>query len=210
MVRFFLYYAIIKNNGDGIMSKIVFIGDSITAYMPYVFKGTIGNTGDEIKYFGVENIGVGSFMNYCWPKVDHENVNTYIMLIGTNNISRPDCDYDERESLEELIDKLKEFIVEIIKDDRAKLLVQSIYPTKYPERVDKIKTVNAELKKYCSEIGIEYLDLYSLLIDEKELFDKKYTDDGIHPNEPGYDIIATEINNKLNLDFSKRLTHKNK
>ena len=187
------------------MSKIIFIGDSITAYMPYIFKGTIGNDNDVVKYFGVENIGVGSYMNYCWPKVDHENVDVYILLIGTNNISRPDCDYDERESLDELINKLKEFIDQIVNNGNSKLLVQSIYPTKYAERINNIKVVNEQLEAYCSEIGIEYLDLYSLLIDEKELFDTKYSDDGIHPNESGYNIIANEINKKLKKSFSKKL-----
>ena len=187
------------------MSKIIFIGDSITAYMPYIFKGTIANDNDVVKYFGVENIGVGSYMNYCWPKVDHENVDVYILLIGTNNISRPDCDYDERESLDELINKLKEFIDQIVNNGNSKLLVQSIYPTKYAERINNIKVVNEQLEAYCSEIGIEYLDLYSLLIDEKELFDTKYSVDGIHPNESGYNIIANEINKKLKKSFSKKL-----
>ena len=173
--------------------------------MPYIFKGTIGNDNDVVKYFGVENIGVGSYMNYCWPKVDHENVDVYILLIGTNNISRPDCDYDERESLDELINKLKEFIDQIVNNGNSKLLVQSIYPTKYAERINNIKVVNEQLEAYCSEIGIEYLDLYSLLIDEKELFDTKYSDDGIHPNESGYNIIANEINKKLKKSFSKKL-----
>ena len=75
--------------------------------MPYVFKGKIGNDGDKVKYFGVENIGVGSYMKYAWSNVDHEDVDAYILLIGTNNISRPDCDYDGRESIDEIINKLK-------------------------------------------------------------------------------------------------------
>lgn len=187
------------------MSKIIFMGDSITAYMPYIFKGTIGYDRDVVKYFGVENIGVGSYMNYFWPKVDHENVDVYILLIGTNNISRPDCDYDQRESLEDLINKLKEFISQIVNNSNSKLFVQSIYPTKYTERINDIKIVNNQLEAYCDEIGIEYLDLYSLLIDDNELFDIKYSDDGIHPNELGYNIVATEINKKLRKSFNKKL-----
>lgn len=179
------------------MSKIILMGDSITEYMPYIFKGNIGNDGDEVKYFGVENIGVGSYMRYCWPKVDHEDIDTYILLIGTNNISRPDCDYDERESLDELVDKIKEFINIIISSGSSKLIVQSIYPTKYPNRSEKILFVNEKIKKYCNNIGVEYLDLHSLLIDEGGLLDTKYSEDGIHPNELGYNVISNEINKKL-------------
>lgn len=187
------------------MSRIIFMGDSITEYMPYIFNGNIGNEGDEVKYFGVENIGVGNYMNYVWPRVEHENADTYILLIGTNNISRPDCDYDDRETLNDLVEKLKEFICKIISNSNLKLLVQSIYPTKYVGEINSIKVVNGKIEEYCNEIGVEYLDLYSLLIDEKELFDTKYSDDGIHPNESGYNIIANEINKKLKKSFSKKL-----
>lgn len=187
------------------MSKIIFMGDSITEYMPYIFKGKIGhNEDDEVKYYGVENIGVGTYMNYCWPKVDHRNVDTYILLIGINNIARPDCDYDERETLEELVNKLKEFISQIVTSGESQLLVQSIYPTDRIERINSIKTVNAQLEVYCNEIGVEYLDIYSLLVDDKELLDPKYSNDGIHPNEVGYSVIVNEINKHLKKDLSKK------
>lgn len=188
------------------MSKIILMGDSITEYMPYVFKGTIGNCDDEVKYFGVENIGVGSYMRHIWPRVDHENVDTYILLIGTNNISRPDCDYDDRETLDDLVSKLKAFINQIIDSGSSWLIVQSIYPTKYPSRNNNIRLVNEKISAYCDDVGAEYLDLYSLLKDDNGLFDERYSDDGIHPNEIGYNIVAEEINKKLKINFSKRLS----
>ena len=42
----------------------------------------------------------------------------------------------------------------------------------------------------------------------EELFDKKYTDDGIHPNELGYNIIAEEINKNLKKDLGQNLIKK--
>jgi len=189
------------------MSKIVLMGDSITEYMPYIFKGTIGTSSDEIKYFGVENIGVGCYMNYAWPRVDHENVDTYILLIGTNNISRPDCDYDGRETLEDLVDKLKEFIDKIITTSpQSRLIVQSIYPTKYPQRSDKIIYVNSKVEEYCNDKGIDYLGLHSILKDDEGLLNKEYSDDGIHPNKEGYDVVAREINKKLCIEKDKQLS----
>lgn len=179
------------------MSKLTLIGDSITQYMPYFYKGRVGLNGDEIEYCGVENIGVGSYRNYIWPNVKQKDVDIYILLIGTNNISRPDCDYDNRETLEDLIDKLKEFIGEITTSTSARLIVQSIYPTKYFERNQNIIKVNKQIEIYCKEIGVEYLDLYPLLEDEAGVFSKEYSDDGIHPNSDGYHVIANEINKKL-------------
>lgn len=190
------------------MSKIAFMGDSITAYMPYVFKGVIGKNDDEVNYYGIENIGVGTYMNYYWPRVEQKDIDTYILLIGTNNISRPDCDYDKKESLDELIEKLKTFISRINDSGNSRLLVQSIYPTKYVERVNSIKMVNAQVKQYCLDIGVEYLDVYEELADDNELFDEKYTNDGIHPNEAGYGVIAELINKKLERCSSNKMLQK--
>lgn len=78
-------------------------------------------------------------------------------MIGTNNISRPNCDYDGRETLNDLVGKLKEFISKIIANSNSMLLVQSIYLTKYVGKINSIKVVNEKLEEYCNEIGVEYL-----------------------------------------------------
>lgn len=180
------------------MAKIVLMGDSITEYMPYIYKGKVGSEEDEIKYVGVENIGVGSFMNYVWPRVDKDGVDTYYLLIGTNNISRPDCDYDGKETIEDLIIKIKTFIDMILASKSGTLIVQSIYPTKHSYRINDIKYVNQRIKEYCDVVGVEYLDMYSLLATEDDLFDERFTDDGIHPNALGYELLANEVNKRLN------------
>ena len=60
-----------------------------------------------------------------------------------------------------------------------------------------------KFRKYMSEIKEDetyqiyvYIGTYEFG-DKDELFDKKYSDDGIHPNELGYNIIAEAINKKL-------------
>lgn len=186
------------------MAKIVLMGDSITAYMPYIYKDKIGSEEDEIKYVGVENIGVGSFMNYVWPKMDKVGVDTYYLLIGTNNISRPDCDYDGKETIEEIIMKIKTFIDMILASKSGTLIVQSIYPAKHSYRINDIKYVNGCIKEYCDIVGVEYLDMYSLLATEEDLFDERFTDDGIHPNVAGYELLAKEINKRLDKGFSMK------
>ena len=191
------------------MAKIVFLGDSITAYMPYIFKGTIGNDGDEVIYHGIENIGVGSFMNYVWPRLEEKNVDTYILLIGINNLFRPDCDYDNRESIEEVILKIKEFIKLISESSDARLIVQSLYPNDTKSIIHQIELVNNNIQEYCSSIEAEYLDIYPILVDEEGLMKKEYTKDGIHPNEQGYQVIAEEINKILHKQHTKKLINPN-
>ena len=122
---------VVKRNGK----KVDFDTTKVAMAIKKGFDGVLKSEDDEVKYVGVENIGVGSFMNYVWPKMDKEGVDTYFLLIGTNNVSRPDCDYDGRENLEELVMKIKEFIDIILASRTGNLIVQSIYPTKHSYRI---------------------------------------------------------------------------
>lgn len=176
------------------MSKIVFLGDSITEYMPYVYKDKVGGEEDVVSYHGVENIGVGCFHQYCWPRVKEKesDADIFVLLIGTNNLSRPDCDYDDRETFDDLVMKMKEMINDVILTG-SRLIVQSVYPTKYPSRDEDIRNLNSQVEEYCNVVGVEYVDMYSLL--EKDgTFNEEYSDDGIHLNKSGYGLIVSHLN----------------
>ena len=182
------------------MSKIVLLGDSITEYLPYVYKGKIGTDQDEVVNYGIENIGAGVYLKHVWPQVDHDNVDTYILLIGINNILRPDCDYDNEDSLCEIIDKIKKLVLTIKNNHKKEFIVQSIYPTAYKNVNEKVIEVNSSLQSFCEDLNITYLDMYGLLVDKNGLFDEKYRKDNIHPNSRGYELIVNEINGKLKTD----------
>lgn len=190
------------------MSKIVFLGDSITEYMPYIYKGKVGSEGDIVTYHGVENIGVGSFCQYCWPRVKEQesDADIFVLLIGTNNLSRPDCDYDDRETFDDLVMKMKEMINAVVLTG-SRLIVQSVYPTKYIGRDEDIRKLNHEVENYCDLIGVEYVDMYSLL-EKDNLFNEEFTDDGIHPNSEGYRVIADTITKRIGMGKNKSLEKK--
>ena len=176
------------------MSKIVFLGDSITEYMPYVYKDKVGGEEDVVSYHGVENIGVGCFHQYYLPRVKEKesDADIFVLLIGTNNLSRPDCDYDNRETFDDLVMKMKEMINDVILTG-SRLIVQSVYPTKYLSRDEDIRNLNSQVEEYCNVVGVEYVDMYSLL--EKDgTFNEEYSDDGIHPNKSGYGLIVSHLN----------------
>lgn len=172
------------------MSKILLLGDSITAHMP---NNLIGNENDEIINAGTENIGIGSCHNYIWPKFKNQEIDVIVLLIGINNILRPDCDYDNMESLKDTVKKMINFINEL-NTPYVHLIVQSVYPTRNEEVNKKIQIFNDKIFEHCYQLAIEYLDLYDLLLDENGLLMEKYTKDGIHPNFDGYNLIANQIN----------------
>ncbi len=173
------------------IENIVFLGDSITEIypieeiygnLPIIKKGISGYTTENI----LENL---EEMVYKY------NPTKIFLLIGTNDY-KDECDTDK---MAEVLKNIKE-IVKRIKENRknAKIYIQSIYPVN--RNMDKamvanrendiiIKT-NSQLKKYCQENDLTYINVYDQLTDEAGNFDQKYTYDGLHPNTMGYARIS--------------------
>jgi len=175
--------------------KILLLGDSIMAYMP---KKMIGNeTDEEIKHC-YENMGVGTLYNYVWKKINIVDADINVLLIGINNLLRPDCDYDEKESIDDTVLKIEELITDIVLKTSGKLIVQALYPTDRERIKDKILYVNEKIESFCNQNDIPYLDLTDELKDDKGLLKQEYSKDGLHPNSECYNIIAQAINDKIN------------
>lgn len=158
---------------------------------------------DNIMFYicGVSNIGVGSYHNYMWKQVNKGKIDCFVLLLGINNLLRPDCDDDDRESLEDTFEKIKEFIEDII--STGNILVQMLYPTDRLDINSEVVKINQKLKNYCEDKNINYLDLYNELLGEDGIINPIYCDDGIHPNVIGYKLIIDSISKKLELEENK-------
>lgn len=180
---------------EKVPDNYLFLGDSITDFydldkyysdMPVVNSGISGNTTDDI-------------LNDMKKRAYQYNPSKVFLLIGTNDLIHD-------KSNEEIVENVKK-IIEGIKENRpkAEIYLESIYPVNRalsPSMVnvrknDDIKEINKELKKYCKDNKITYIDMYDLLKDEDDNFDSKYTKDGLHPNDEGYEVITKEIKKYL-------------
>jgi lysophospholipase L1-like esterase len=54
----------------------------------------------------------------------------------------------------------------------------------------KILELNERIKKYVAEHGDVYLDYFSATVDEHGLLKAELTNDGLHPNGKGYEVMA--------------------
>lgn len=54
----------------------------------------------------------------------------------------------------------------------------------------RILQLNAWLKDACAKNDIVYLDYFSAMVDDKGMLKKELADDGLHPNDAGYKIMA--------------------
>ncbi len=55
---------------------------------------------------------------------------------------------------------------------------------------EQIKALNEWMKKYAADTGEVYLDYYSAMVDEKGFLRDELSEDGLHPNQKGYDVMA--------------------
>ena len=60
-----------------------------------------------------------------------------------------------------------------------------------------IDAVNERLKEHAASNGIEYLDYFSEMVDDRKGLKKEYTPDGVHPNEKGYELMSAIAEKKL-------------
>ena len=65
--------------------------------------------------------------------------------------------------------------------------------------ISNIEKIISEIKgkKYCDENNYTYINMYDKLLDDDGNFSEEYTDDGLHPNENGYEIITKELKKYL-------------
>ena len=179
------YYKQIQDN------NYLFLGDSITdfydleKYYPGLPVVNSGINGDKVY----------DILNNMKERVYDYNPTKIFLLIGTNQIHK------------ESEDKVYNSIVELIEEIRenrphAKIFVESIYPVNntldkhiVKERDNKkIKYVNRKLEDYCQNNNyLTYIDLYKELKDDKENLNKEYTEDGLHLNEKGYEVVTNII-----------------
>ena len=170
--------------------RAVFMGDSITdnwgrrygkffPSKPYVNRGIGGQTTPQMLIrFRPDVIALA-------PKV-------VVILAGTNDIAGN----TGPESLEAIEDNLTS-MAELAKVNGIRVVMASVMPVCDYIKVqtvrrppEKIKALNVWIKDYTSKNGLIFLDYYAALLDDRQMFKKELTFDGLHPNDAGYEVIA--------------------
>jgi len=172
-------------------SQVVFLGDSITDYwkLPdyfprksYINRGIDGQTTPEMLVrFRQDVIALH-------PKV-------LVVLAGTNDIAG----VTGRTSNED-IEANYASMAELARAHRIRMVFASILPVhNYTHDAeesfalrprDRILALNKWLKDYCAKNGFVYLDYFGALADERGMLKRTLADDGLHPTDAGYKIMA--------------------
>ena len=125
------------------------------------------------------------------PDVVALNPKVVVILAGTNDIAG-----NTGFSSVEMITINIKAMAQLAQANNIKVILASILPVyDYPwrpglEPVQKIAEINTWLAKFAGENNHTYLDLFTPLKDKKEGLPKQYSEDGVHPNLAGYEVMA--------------------
>ena len=175
--------------------QIVFIGDSMTerykldrAYkdldLEVYNRGISGDTATWLQ----ARLGVSLF-DLAPSKV--------VLMIGTNDINYGRSAEEIAGDYESILHLMRQNLPD------AKIWCVSIVPqnTDYSEGAAQnnaqIREANEKIKALACSYGLEYVDLYSLLVDENGLLNSKYSSDGLHLNNKGYAVWTNALKERL-------------
>jgi acyl-CoA thioesterase I len=172
-------------------NRVVFLGDSITDYWkiadyfpgkPYINRGVDGQSTPEM------------LVRFRQDVVDlHPSV--LVALAGTNDIAGV-TGRTSNEDIEANYASMAELArVHHIRVVFASLLPVYNYTSESKESFalrprERLLALNSWLRDYCAKNGLVYLDYASALADDKGMLKRELSDDGLHPNDAGYKIMA--------------------
>jgi len=169
--------------------RIVFMGDSITEFWstvnpeyfsgkPYVNRGISGQTTPQMLLrFRADVIAL--------------QPTAVVILAGINDIAGNTGPMT--------IDMIRDNIfsmIELAKANHIKVILCSVLPAyDFPwkpnqEPIAKIKALNEILQNYAVANNIVYVDYYSAMVDDRKALKADYSNDGVHPNKIGYQVMA--------------------
>ena len=182
--------------------RIVFMGDSITEFWTvvdpdyflgksYINRGISGQTTPQMLLrFRADVIAL--------------HPTAVVILAGINDIAGN----TGPSSIEMIRDNIFS-MVELAKANQIKVILCSVLPAydfswkPNQEPIEKIKALNEILKRYAAANKIVYVDYYSAMVDEREGLKADYSNDGVHPNKTGYQIMAPLVEKAIALVLKK-------
>jgi len=181
--------------------RIVFMGDSITEFWAalcpdffakkqYINRGISGQTSPQMLLrFRADVINLK-------PKL-------VVLLAGANDIAE-----NTGPSSLEMISNNIFSMTELAEAHDIKVILCSVLPALFfpwntkIQPVEKIENLNKMIKKYAGENQHFYLDYYSAMVDANKGLIKTYSDDGMHPNKTGYEIMIPLVEGAITKELS--------
>jgi lysophospholipase L1-like esterase len=175
--------------------RIVFLGDSITQGweldkyfpdQPYINRGIGGQTTPQM-------------LIRMRPDVIELKPTAVILLAGVNDVFK---EIHDELSLDFIQGNIAS-IAELARQNEIRVVLASVLPINnlsyrkddqpldpdFLKLSNKIKELNNWIKNYCRKEDMIYLDYFSAMSDERGFLRSELSNDGLHPNAKGYQIM---------------------
>lgn len=135
--------------------------------------------------WGISGISTREYINLIIDKkIIHQIGDITIIMSGTNDIVKPQWTNEKiSNDIQELVDKIR------IINPKTSIYFLEITPTAF--RLDRnnihIISLNQYLKANLRDV--HWIDLYNKFSDKYQKLDMEYSDDGLHLNEKGYELL---------------------
>jgi lysophospholipase L1-like esterase len=173
-------------------NKVVFMGDSITEFWQvndgnffasnaFLNRGISGQTTPQMLLrFRQDVIALQ-------PKV-------VVILAGINDIA----ENTGPTTIEGIMDNIIS-MCQLAKANQIKVILCSVLPANHfnwnpkIQPAEKVIALNKEIKTYATKNKIPYVDYFSAMVNNENGLDKKYGEDGVHPNLEGYKVMEALV-----------------
>ena len=169
-------------------NRIVFMGDSITEFWSnvhpeffleksYINRGISGQTSPQM------------LLRFKADVIDLKPA-VVVILAGGNDIAG-----NTGPSTLEMIQNNIFSMVELAQTHQIKVILCSVLPANYfywkpkEKPADTILALNKSVKSYAKANDIPYVDYYSAMVDDQKGLPLVYSNDGVHPNKAGYQLM---------------------
>ena len=168
--------------------NLVFLGDSLIEYGEW--KKRFNN--EQIINHGIGGNTTAGVLNRIDETIITQPKKIFIM-IGVNDLG------NETITVDKIIMNYKEILTLFQEQNpETEVYIQSVLPINNRDYNSIVKNqdvinVNEQLNKLAKKFHYKYIDIHRYFIDQENQLNPKYTNDGVHLNEEGYDLWAEQI-----------------
>lgn len=182
-------------------NRVVMMGNSITEFWYDLHPSFFHN--NHLVGRGIS--GQVSSQMLARFRQDVINLTPRIVVIncGTNDIAENNGPYDEDITM----DNIKS-MTELALTHGIEVVLTSVLPcdefcwnTSVQDVVGKIKRLNTRIEQYATTVGerVHYLNYFPAMTLDGKSMNKNFTDDGVHPNSMGYDMMEVKLKEILSI-----------
>ncbi|MGC4039954.1 MAG: SGNH/GDSL hydrolase family protein [Flavobacterium sp.] len=168
--------------------RVVLMGDSITEFWKPTDAAFFSQTGYIDR--GISGQTTPQMLLRFRQDVIDIKADAVVILAGINDIAENTGPI----ALEDVMGNIIS-MAELAKANKIKVVLCSVLPANkfwWNHEIlpaDKVIALNFMIKDYAKKNNITYIEYYSPMVDPEKGLDKKWADDGVHPNLNGYRLM---------------------